>query len=205
LTREEKVERIYIDVSAHSQAAPEVVFGLLADGASWPLWSPIESFELERPGNPPPEGVGAIRVFRKEGTTGRDQIVELVPGRRLSYVSLSGPPVRDYRAEIDLEGAGEGTAIKWRASFSPRIVGTSWLLDWGLRSFLEECARGVAEHAAHVPPPTSRRRPMRRPRFAIARRFDQQHGHAGQEDERLELCPHSCRTVVAEVTISWIR
>jgi hypothetical protein len=133
------VERIYIDVSA------------LADGASWPDWSPFESFELERPGDPPPEGVGAIRVFRKEGTTGRDQIVELVPGRRLGYVSLSGPPVRDYRAEIDLEGTGEGTAIKWRASFHPRIVGTGWLLDWGLRSFLEECARGLAEHAAHVP------------------------------------------------------
>jgi hypothetical protein len=86
------VERIYIDVSAHSEAASEVVFGLLADGTSWPDWSPIESFELERPGDPPPEGVGAIRVFRKDGTTGRDQIVELVPGRRLSYVSLSGPP-----------------------------------------------------------------------------------------------------------------
>jgi hypothetical protein len=143
------VQRIHIDVSAHSQAAPEAVFRLLADGASWPVWSPIESFELERPGDPPPEGVGAIRVFRKGRTTGRDQIVEIVPGRRLSYVSLSGPPVRGYRAEIDLEDTEGGTAIQWRASFFPKIIGSGWLLKRGLQRFLEQCARGLAEHAEH--------------------------------------------------------
>jgi Polyketide cyclase / dehydrase and lipid transport len=140
-----------IDVSAQSQASAESVFSLLADGATWPLWSPIESFELERQGDPPPEGVGAIRVFRRGRTTGRDQIVEVVPGRRLSYVSLSGRPVRDYRTQIDLEAAGEGTAIAWRASFYPEVVGTGWLLNWWLRGFVEECAVGLAERAAHVP------------------------------------------------------
>jgi hypothetical protein len=142
------VRRINIDISAHSRAAPGAVFALLADGASWPAWSPIESFELERPGVPPPEGVGAIRVFRKGRTTGRDQIVEIVPDRRLSYVSLSGPPVRDYRADVDLDGTGEGTTIRWRASFSPKIFGTGWVLQRSLQRFLEQCASGLAEYAA---------------------------------------------------------
>jgi Polyketide cyclase / dehydrase and lipid transport len=147
------VSRIHIDVSARSQAPPEVVFRLLADGSTWPVWSPIESFELERAGDPPPEGPGAIRVFRRGRTTGRDQIVEVVPGRRLGYVSLSGVPVRDYQAAIDLEPVGEGTAIRWQASFSPKIVGTGWLLERGLRRFLERCALGLAEHAGGAPTP----------------------------------------------------
>jgi Polyketide cyclase / dehydrase and lipid transport len=149
--QEEEVRRILVDVTVHSQAAPEAVFGLLADGTSWPQWSPTDSFVLERLGDPPPEGVGAIRVFGREGATERDRIVEVVPGRRLSYVSLSGRPVRDYRTQIDLEAAGEGTAIAWRASFYPEVVGTGWLLNWWLRGFVEECAVGLAERAAHVP------------------------------------------------------
>jgi hypothetical protein len=145
------VKRIEIGVTAHSQAAPEAVFGLIADGASWPTWSPIESFALERPGDPLPEGVGAIRVFRRGRTTGRDEIVEIVPDRRLAYVSLSGLAVRDYRAEIDLERTGEGTTIRWQASFLPTSVGTGWLLRFGLRRFLQQCAHGLAEHAAEAP------------------------------------------------------
>jgi hypothetical protein len=137
-----------IDVRKHSAARPDAVFALLVDGNTWPQWSPIESFELERAGDPPPEGVGAIRVFRRGRTTGRDQIVEIVPGRRFGYVSLSGLPVRDYQAHVDLEPDGDGTTIRWQASFAPKVLGTGWLLERGLRRFLCECAAGVAAHAA---------------------------------------------------------
>jgi hypothetical protein len=140
--------RRHIEVTKHSTASPDAVFALLADGNTWPSWSPIESFELERAGDPPPEGVGAIRVFRRGRTTGRDQIVEIVPGRRVGYVSLSGLPVRDYRAHIDLDPEGAGTTIRWQASFAPKVPGTGWLLERGLRRFLCECAAGVAAHAA---------------------------------------------------------
>jgi hypothetical protein len=145
------VRRRQLQVSAHARAAPAVVFGLLADGTSWPRWSPIESFQLERAGDPPPEGPGAIRVFRRGRTTGRDQIVEVIPGRRLGYVSLSGLPVRDYRATVDLQPTHGGTDIRWRASFLPRIPGTGWLLERGLGRFLDQCARGLAAHAASLP------------------------------------------------------
>jgi hypothetical protein len=140
--------RRHIEVTKHSTASPDAVFALLADGNTWPSWSPIESFELERAGDPPPEGVGAIRMFRRGRTTGRDQIVEIVPGRRFGYVSLSGLPVRDYRAHIDLDPEGAGTTIRWQASFAPKVPGTGWLLERGLRRFLCECAAGVAAYAA---------------------------------------------------------
>jgi Polyketide cyclase / dehydrase and lipid transport len=142
------MRRRRIDVTASSRAAPSAVFGLLADGASWPRWSPIESFELERPGEPPPEGVGAIRVFRRGRTVGRDQIVEVVPDRRFRYVSISGLPVEDYRAEVNLEPVDDGTTIRWHASFAPKVAWTGWFLQRGLGRFLEQCANGLAEHAA---------------------------------------------------------
>ena len=91
------MRRRHIEVTAETPAPAEVVYGLLADGSSWPAWSPIESVEIERPGDAPPEGVGAIRVNRRGRTTGRDQILELVPNRRLKYATLSGLlPIRDY-------------------------------------------------------------------------------------------------------------
>jgi uncharacterized protein YndB with AHSA1/START domain len=141
------MRRRHIEVTQHSEAAPASLFALLIDGETWPRWSPIEAFELERAGDPPPEGVGAIRVFRRGRTTGRDEIVEVVPDRRLSYRSLSGLPVRDYRAHVDLEPDGDGTAIRWEAWFAPKMVGAGWLLERGLRRFLERCTRGLAEHA----------------------------------------------------------
>ena len=140
------MRRRHIEVTQHSEAAPAALFALLIDGETWPRWSPIEAFELERAGDPPPEGVGAIRVFRRGRTTGRDEIVEVVPDRRLSYRSLSGLPVRDYRAHVDLEPVGDGSAIRWEASFAPKLPGTGRLLERGLRRFLEQCARGLAEH-----------------------------------------------------------
>jgi Polyketide cyclase / dehydrase and lipid transport len=142
------MRRRHIEVTAHSQATPDALFALLAEGATWPRWSPIEAFELERAGDPPPEGVGAIRVFRRGRTTGRDQIVEVVPGRRLGYVSLSGLPVRDYRAHVELEPAGDGTTIRWQASFAPKVPGTGWVVERGLGRFLDQCAEGLAKHAA---------------------------------------------------------
>jgi Polyketide cyclase / dehydrase and lipid transport len=141
------VRRRHIEVTKQSNAPRHAVFALLVDGSTWPLWSPIESFELERPGDPPPEGVGAVRVFRRGRTTGRDGIVEVDPDRRFSYVSLSGLPVRDYLASVELEVDGGGTTISWKASFAPKFPGTGWLLERGLRRFLDRCVQGLAEHA----------------------------------------------------------
>jgi uncharacterized protein YndB with AHSA1/START domain len=138
-----------INVAATTTAAPEVVYGLLADGSTWPAWSAIDSVALEQPGDPPPEGVGAIRVNKRGRTTGRDQILELVPNRRLKYTTLSGLPFRDYVGEVDLEAApGGGTSIRWHSSFFPKFAGTGWLMERGLRRFLDACVTGLAAYAA---------------------------------------------------------
>ncbi len=142
------MRRREIGARVHTTAPPEVVFALVADGASYPRWSPIESFELEREGDPPPEGVGAIRVFRQGRITGRDLIVEIVPNRRFVYTALSGLPTRDYRGEVDLTPTADGgTDIHWHSSFFPKFPGTGFLMARGLGRFVAQCANGLAAAA----------------------------------------------------------
>jgi hypothetical protein len=144
-----------IEVTARSTADAGTIYRLLADGGTWPSWSPIGSFALERPGTPPPEGVGAVRVFRTGRVTSREELVELVPGRRLSYVLLSGLPLRGYRADVDLTPAGDGTVIHWRSRFTAKVPGTGPLYRRALARFIQRCADGLATHAAAPATPTA--------------------------------------------------
>src|SRR5918997_4686154 len=137
-----------IEHRATTTAAPATVYALLRDGSTWPTWSSIESFELERPGDEEREGVGAVRVFRSGRVTGRDTIAELVPDRRFAYMHTSNLPVRDYRGEVELEPTSTGTAIRWVSTFEPKIPGTGWLMRRALDGFVAGLANGLAEHAA---------------------------------------------------------
>jgi Polyketide cyclase / dehydrase and lipid transport len=139
-----------IEHRATTTADPGTVYALLRDGAGWPTWSPIESFELERPGAEEPEGIGAVRVFRSGRVTGRDEIVELVPDRRFVYAHSSSLPVRDYRGQVDLEPVPEGTAIRWVSEFDPKIPGTGWLMRRALDGFVAKLTHGLAEHATRT-------------------------------------------------------
>src|SRR5487761_2330114 len=125
---------------ARSAASPSTVYRLLKDGATWPRWASFTTYALERPGDEEPMGVGAIRVFSTPATRSREQIVALVPDRRLSYVLLSGFPLRDYRADVDLAPDDGGTRITWRAAFAPQHP---WL-GWFWRPFVGAVLRAVA-------------------------------------------------------------
>ncbi len=137
-----------IDKTATTQADADAVYALLSDSSTWPEWTPIDSFELERPGTDEPQGVGAIRVFRTGRYTMREEIVELVPARRFSYSLLSGLPVRDYRADIDLEPTTGGTTIRWHTTFDSRLPGLGWLIRRRLDGVTERFVDGLADHAA---------------------------------------------------------
>lgn len=141
------VHKQHIDVRVRTGAEAPTVYALLRDGASWPTWTAIDSFHLERNGEREPEGIGAIRVFGKGKVTGRDQVTELIPDRRFSYRHLSGLPVRGYRGDVDLEPTEEGTRIRWHVSFTPKVPGTGWLLRWGIERFVTQSAGGLAAYA----------------------------------------------------------
>lgn len=142
------MRRYQVDVTEQTSADPATVYALLRDGSTWPDWSSIDSFTLEKQGEGEPEGVGAVRIFRNGRITGRDEIVAFTKDRAFSYKHLNGLPVRDYLGEVDLRPAGGGTTIHWRVSFSAKIPGTGWLLHKAFTRFVGQVVRGLASHAA---------------------------------------------------------
>lgn len=137
-----------IDVTVRSRADAGAVYRLLMDGATWPTWSGLGSFELERPDPEGGEGVGAVRIFRTWPFTNRELIVEAVPGRRFSYRLLSGMALNDYRADIDLTPDGDGTLIRWHSTFTAKRPWMGGFYRRFLGSFIKGAAEGLAEAAA---------------------------------------------------------
>ena len=144
-----------IVVSAGSAATPHDVFALLVDGATWPLWGIWTAFGLEAPGVDSPQGPGAVRVFtsRTAGRTvvARERVLELVPDRRLEYELLSGRPMRNYRARVELEPDGAGCTIRWRARFDGASFGTGGFYRLVLTRFLRDAACRVGQYALQHP------------------------------------------------------
>ena len=92
-----------IDQTSTTGAEPASVYALLADGSTWPEWSPIGAFELIEPGDGTPEGLGAVRLFTTGRHKSRERVVECRPGEVFSYVLEKGLPLRDYKAVITLD------------------------------------------------------------------------------------------------------
>lgn len=142
------MRRQSIDVQVPTEASPDVLYQLLRDGATWPTWSPLDSFELREPAADEPEGLGAIRMFRTGRVASVERLVELVPDRRLSYELVSGLPLRGYHADVDLEKDEEGRiTIHWHSTFEPKVPGTGWLYRRALSRFITRCANGLATYA----------------------------------------------------------
>ena len=139
----------FIKVEGHatSRAAPAAVFSLLKNIDTWPRWSMFKSAELEQSGQDESYGVGSIRVFSTSVTRAREQVVELIADRQLSYVLLSGLPFRNYRADVRLTPpGGNGTRIDWTASFQCRY-GTGWFWRLFMNSVLPNLAKQLAAAA----------------------------------------------------------
>jgi hypothetical protein len=134
-----------ISVRGRTSAPADTVYALLRDGASWPKWSPLGSFELVREGEGEPEGLGAIRLFRTNGVRSYEKIVALEPGRRFGYALDHGLPLRDYVAYVDLSPGDGGTEIHWHSTFTPKIPGTGWFYRRFLRSFIGRVVAGLVD------------------------------------------------------------
>ncbi|WP_410634176.1 SRPBCC family protein [Amycolatopsis sp. cmx-4-83] len=140
-----------ISVRGRTSAPPDAVYALLRDGATWPEWSPLGSFELVREGEKEPEGLGAVRLFRTGGVKSYEKVVALEPGRRFGYALEHGLPLRDYVAYVDLSPRDGGTEIHWHSTFTAKIPGTGWFYQWFLGRFIGRVVAGLVEAAPVAP------------------------------------------------------
>ena len=142
------------EVTARSDAPPERVFALLDDATSWRRWAGplVAHASWEREGEPAPGGVGAIRKVGRWPMFGREQVLVSEPPSHHAYTTLSGNPVRGYRADVALTPDGAGTLITWSATFEPRIPGTGRLLEGFYRRLIGSFARRLATYAEQAEP-----------------------------------------------------
>jgi uncharacterized protein YndB with AHSA1/START domain len=102
-------------------APPEVVFDVLTDHRRYAEITPLRRSELEREGEPAPNGVGAIRALHLIGSPLREEVIVYEPSSRFSYKLLSGAPLRDHVGTVELTPAGDGTKVTYAVRTTPTL------------------------------------------------------------------------------------
>jgi uncharacterized protein YndB with AHSA1/START domain len=103
-------------------AAPvETVFEVLTDHRKYADLTPLRKSELEREGEPAPNGVGAIRKLTAVGPALREEVVAYEPPSRFSYTLLSGAPLRDHLGTVELTPQNGGTRMVYAVRTQPTV------------------------------------------------------------------------------------
>jgi uncharacterized protein YndB with AHSA1/START domain len=105
----------------HIAAPPETVFDVLTEHHLYASITPMRRSVLEREGEPPPNGVGAIRVLTSVGPPLREEVIAYQPPTRFSYKLLSGAPVRDHVGTVELSADGAGTKMVYAVRTVPTL------------------------------------------------------------------------------------
>lgn len=128
---------VEIQFEGWTPAPLEVTWSVLAGQADMAAWAPVKSSRLERPGDPQPDGVGAIRVLKAWPATIREQITAFDAPHRLDYQMLSGLPAHDYHGSTLLSSHDGGTNIVWTVSMRPRLPGIAFLVRRSVRGLVK--------------------------------------------------------------------
>ena len=102
-------------------ATPETVFAVLTDHRRYAELTPLRKSELEREGEPAPNGLGAIRKLTAVGPPLREEVIAYEPDERFSYKLLSGLPVRDHIGTVKLTATGGGTEMVYAVRTQPTV------------------------------------------------------------------------------------
>ncbi len=125
-----------IDLEAQVPAPREAVWKVYTDHVGWQSWAGVQEVVLRQQGDPPPDGLGAIRVIRSRGIAIEEEVTAFTPPERMVYRMVAGLPVRDYTGEVRFDEEDGATRVRWKVRFRPRVPGTGPLLRRILRRTL---------------------------------------------------------------------
>ena len=128
-------------------APPEVVFDVLTDHRRYNEITPVRKAELEREGEPAPNGVGAIRVLTVVPPPMREEVIAYERPQRFSYKILSGLPVRDHVGTVELKAAGGGTEMAYAVKTTPTIPLAGPVFMAILKKAIRDLMAGVAKES----------------------------------------------------------
>lgn len=125
----------------------ETVFDVLTDHRGYAKLTPLRKSELEREGEPDPNGVGAIRVLSAVGPPMREEVIAYERPQRFSYTVLSGLPVRDHVGTVSLEPAGNGTKVTYALRTTPTVPLAGGAVVAVIKQAVKQLLGGVSAEA----------------------------------------------------------
>lgn len=128
-------------------APPEAVFDALTDHRRYAEMTPLRKSELEREGEPAPNGVGAIRVLSAVGPPLREETIVYEPPTRFAYTLLSGLPVRDHVGTVSLEPNGDGTKVTYAVKTIPTLPLAGGVVVAAVKQGVKQLLNGVSAEA----------------------------------------------------------
>jgi uncharacterized protein YndB with AHSA1/START domain len=129
-------------------APPEIVFDVLTDHRRYTEITPLRRAELEREGEPVPDGVGAIRVLSAmPGPPMREEVVAYERPHRFSYTVLSGLPFRDHLGTVELSPSDGGTEITYAVKTTPTIPLAAPIIMAVLKKAIRDLIAGVSKES----------------------------------------------------------
>jgi uncharacterized protein YndB with AHSA1/START domain len=128
-------------------APPETVFEVLTDHRRYAEITPLRKSELEREGEPAPNGVGAIRVLHSVGPPLREEVIAYQEPSRFSYKLISGAPVRDHVGTVELTPNGGGTKVVYALRTFPTLPLVGPLVVAVVKVGIKQLLGGVAKES----------------------------------------------------------
>jgi uncharacterized protein YndB with AHSA1/START domain len=131
-------------------APPEVVFDVLTNHRGYADITPVRRVDLEREGDPAPDGVGAIRVIHSVGPALREEIVAYERPSRFSYTVLSGAPIRDHIGNADLYPGDGGTRIVYAVHMTPTVPLVGGAVVFAIKKAVSRLLDGVGKESERL-------------------------------------------------------
>jgi uncharacterized protein YndB with AHSA1/START domain len=128
-------------------APPEIVFDVLTDHRRYTEITSLRKAELEREGEPAPNGLGAIRVLTVAGPPMREEVIAYERPYRFAYKILSGLPVRDHVGTVEMQPADGGTEIVYAVKTTPTLPLAGPVFMLFLKKAIRDLIGGVSKES----------------------------------------------------------
>ena len=147
-----------IRIERRLDAPPTTVFEIVADHARYDRFDGIRRSQLVEPGDPDPNGLGAVRWLWLGPLRFEEEITAFEPPRRFDYLitGVKTLPFRHEGGSIRLEPDGTGTRAVWTSSFEIPIPLIGGAMDRIFKRQLERGFARVLERSAELSSPSPR-------------------------------------------------
>jgi uncharacterized protein YndB with AHSA1/START domain len=141
-----------IRVERRLDASPEAVFEVIADHARYDRFAGVRRSMVVEPGEPTPNGLGAVRWVWLGPFRFEEEITAFEPPSRLDYLirDVRALPFRHEGGSIRLAPDGRGTHAVWTSSFEIPLPLVGRAMDWVFSRQLERGFGQVLERSAEL-------------------------------------------------------